>query len=309
MSGFLYHARENGEPWTSCPLLPCGGLGEQSCCESCQCSGCEEARATGHSCERDADGFCVERLDQIGRVGRSIQFGRVTDIAASFLASHGLTLPRLPQLARAVREARSYQEFLAAGLTSWYEANRAAGQPSEPSHAHGGERKEQAHGASNEVVTPVALRLAMQAEMLRYVVSELPHAVALHEAARNSSGCVVPLCLSWFMNGSLAFRQGVDLVLHRLGVNDSASLRVQNEMARHDISSHPTSHSTSKQTASGSSTALVHERLNRHLRVLASSLDEQILGGWLGRQSRRNDAYASAHACASQPLVDLLSFV
>jgi hypothetical protein len=301
VSGLLYHSRESGEPWTGCPIVPCGRPGEPSCCESCRCSGCDAATAGAASCARDETGACVERLAEIGRFARAAEMASSTGQAASILGAHGLTLPRMPGLARALREAPSYQALLAAGIAAWHEADRPAG-------PRGGEMGEGSDGgakrdgrspprlAGETVFTPPALRLAMQAELVRYAVVELPHALALHQAALRSSGCAVRVCLNWFMNGSRAYRDATGLVLRRLGLNASAADRVQRDMGAHDIAAHPTPHSTSRQ---GAETA--HARLAAQLRALATALDREVLGGWLARHAVQRDAYAGADACGLPP--------
>ena len=261
VSGLLYHARvPHGEPWTVCPLVGCGGQGEPSCCERCGCAGCAA------TCVRDAEGHCKERrrLSNMGAIARAIITGAATgeladhSLRSAWFRASGLTLPREPELRSALlRGAPSYRSFLAAGIAAWHRAVAR-------------------HGNTPPRETPPELRLAMLAEMFFYVVTELPDQILLHEAGR-SSACFMPICLSGFMNGTVAYRRNVEIVSRALGLEPDAAARIQASLGPHDISVNPSNHSTHSELGGA---------LNDRLRSLAEALDSDLFGSWLARQRR-----------------------
>ena len=259
-SGVLYHA-SGTEPWTRCRLQPCNTSGtDPSCCRACgECIAGPRGCNCGHFSPSCA-GFIAGGTGRIGAALRGLPTG-----SEVFYASRGYQ-PRVlfASLAQLMRKRYPGGQLAQEHLHLLYRRGLAA-ESWEPTVAW---------------ADRPALTAAVATETLRYLLTALPEIEPLH--AHLGSPCSLRLCLSQFTN---QFPDTAELILKRAGVSTNRWPAALAALSQEDISSHPSGHSTNR---------VVPSAARAEVEAEARRIDDELLGGLLGRQS-----YGSG--CASKP--------
>ena len=259
-SGVLYHA-SGTEPWTRCRLHPCNSTTDPSCCYSCgECI----AGLYGCNCGRLTPS-CNAFTSQTWRMGAALS-GRPTGIE-SFYESQGKPW--------ALPVARETFGSIARPMHARYPEGAVCNE-----HLHLLYRRGLAATRWEPVVEwadPAARTAAVAAEMLRFLIKELPTVGPVNAALNGAeySSCSLRLCLTDFTGGSEQFARSSRLILERAGVHRDNWPAAMEAMAQEDTSLHPSGHSTAR---------VVPPAARADLEQEARQLDKELLGGLLSRQ-------------------------
>ena len=257
-SGVLYHA-SGAEPWTRCRLHPCNQTIDASCCFSC--------------------GECILGTNRCN-------CSQLTPSCAAFTRPTwrmGAALAGLPTGVEAFYESKGVPWALPVARNAFESIAR----PLHARYPHGAVLSEHLHllyrrglaatrwEPTVEWADPAARTAAVAAELLRFLISELPRTAPLHAALPRYSACSLRLCLSQFTASSELFATSSRLILERARVPRHNWPAAMAALARADVSAHPSDHSTAR---------IVPSAARAELEAEARRLDEELLDGLLRRQ-------------------------